>query len=96
MKIHLIVGTPLVFIDWFHKINIFPKFEVSIILGISFAEDECIVCDWKNDVHCGKSANDACVFTALNKCQVERISCRREQKGLPGKKEKNIFEVIGW
>ncbi|XP_016925397.1 accessory gland protein Acp63F [Drosophila suzukii] len=56
---------------------------VSIILGISFAEDECIVCDWKNDVHCGKSANDACVFTALNKCQVERISCRREQKGLP-------------
>nr|XP_016993317.2 accessory gland protein Acp63F [Drosophila takahashii] len=34
------------------------------------------------DVHCGKAAN-GCVFTGLNRCQVERVSCRREQKGMP-------------
>ncbi|XP_016993317.3 accessory gland protein Acp63F [Drosophila takahashii] len=55
---------------------------VSIIVATTVAEDECTTCDWKMDVHCGKAAN-GCVFTGLNRCQVERVSCRREQKGMP-------------
>ncbi|XP_017062987.1 accessory gland protein Acp63F [Drosophila eugracilis] len=56
---------------------------VSIILQVANAENECTDCDWEKDVHCGKASDGSCVFSALNRCQVERISCRREQKGLP-------------
>uniref|UniRef100_A0A6P4EBF6 Accessory gland protein Acp63F n=1 Tax=Drosophila rhopaloa TaxID=1041015 RepID=A0A6P4EBF6_DRORH len=56
---------------------------VSILFAISAAEDECRACDWKSDIHCGKVADGTCVFSALNRCQVERVSCLRDQKGLP-------------
>ncbi|XP_017115186.1 accessory gland protein Acp63F [Drosophila elegans] len=56
---------------------------VSILFGISVAEDECLACDWKSELHCGTVADGTCVFTALNRCQVERVSCLREQKELP-------------
>ncbi|XP_017041250.1 accessory gland protein Acp63F [Drosophila ficusphila] len=56
---------------------------VLVILGITVAEEECPTCDWSNEVHCGEVSDGTCVFTALNRCQVERVSCRREQKGSP-------------
>ncbi|XP_032583518.1 uncharacterized protein LOC116803608 isoform X1 [Drosophila sechellia] len=54
---------------------------VFLVLGKTIA-DECLTCDWKSNIHCGKVADGSCVFTALNRCQVERVSCRREQKKL--------------
>ncbi|XP_043650344.1 accessory gland protein Acp63F [Drosophila teissieri] len=55
---------------------------VSLVLAKTIADDQCLVCGWNSDVHCGKVADGSCVFTGLNRCHVERVSCRREEKKL--------------